>query len=111
MKDIWLYLYHTYLSHFISNKCSLLYGTKDPSIGVVRLDSSFPNLYDMMVELVDVHVIRFPKFTMRYSDATFHTNLGALYLFDVYIFTRLILILGHTENSQCDALTLHFMPI
>ncbi|XP_035814655.1 uncharacterized isoform X7 [Zea mays] len=41
----------------------LLYGAEDPSIGGMILDSAFTNLYDLMMELVDVYKIRVPKFT------------------------------------------------
>ncbi|RWV89578.1 hypothetical protein GW17_00048264, partial [Ensete ventricosum] len=42
---------------------SLLYGAEDPSIAGMVLDSAFSNLYDLMMELVDVYKIRLPKFT------------------------------------------------
>lgn len=44
--------------------CSLLYGAEDPSIAGMVLDSAFTNLYDLMMELVDVYKIRVPKFTV-----------------------------------------------
>ncbi|KAJ8498762.1 hypothetical protein OPV22_009314 [Ensete ventricosum] len=44
---------------------SLLYGAEDPSIAGMVLDSAFSNLYDLMMELVDVYKIRLPKFTIR----------------------------------------------
>ena len=43
---------------------SLLYGAEDPSIAGMVLDSAFTNLYDLMMELVDVYKIRVPKFTV-----------------------------------------------
>jgi hypothetical protein len=43
---------------------SLLYGAEDPSIAGMVLDSAFTNLYDLMLELVDVYKIRVPKFTV-----------------------------------------------
>ncbi|XP_035814654.1 uncharacterized isoform X5 [Zea mays] len=43
----------------------LLYGAEDPSIGGMILDSAFTNLYDLMMELVDVYKIRVPKFTVK----------------------------------------------
>lgn len=46
------------------NIFSLLYGAEDPSIAGMVLDSSFANLYDLMLELVDVYKIRVPKFTV-----------------------------------------------
>jgi hypothetical protein len=46
------------------NKFSLLYGAEDPSIAGMVLDSAFANLYDLMMELVDVYKIRVPKFTV-----------------------------------------------
>ncbi|PIA58241.1 hypothetical protein AQUCO_00500291v1 [Aquilegia coerulea] len=44
---------------------SLLYGSEDPSIAGMVLDSSFSNLFDLMMELVDVYKIRLPKFTVK----------------------------------------------
>ncbi|KAI4296100.1 hypothetical protein L6164_036087 [Bauhinia variegata] len=44
---------------------SLLYGAEDPSIAGMVLDSAFANLYDLMMELVDVYKIRLPKFTVK----------------------------------------------
>ncbi|XP_020267262.1 uncharacterized protein LOC109842790 isoform X2 [Asparagus officinalis] len=44
---------------------SLLYGAEDPSIAGMVLDSSFSNLFDLMLELVDVYKIRLPKFTVK----------------------------------------------
>jgi hypothetical protein len=43
---------------------SLLYGAEDPSIAGMVLDSAFANLFDLMMELVDVYKIRLPKFTV-----------------------------------------------
>ncbi|KAL2339308.1 hypothetical protein Fmac_013754 [Flemingia macrophylla] len=43
----------------------LLYGAEDPSIAGMVLDSAFSNLYDLMMELVDVYKIRLPKFTVK----------------------------------------------
>ncbi|THF98457.1 hypothetical protein TEA_006720 [Camellia sinensis var. sinensis] len=43
---------------------SLLYGAEDPSIAGMVLDSAFSNLFDLMMELVDVYKIRLPKFTV-----------------------------------------------
>ncbi|KAJ1420973.1 Serine aminopeptidase, S33 [Sesbania bispinosa] len=44
---------------------SILYGAEDPSIAGMVLDSAFSNLYDLMMELVDVYKIRLPKFTVK----------------------------------------------
>ncbi|KAK7363890.1 hypothetical protein VNO77_06050 [Canavalia gladiata] len=44
---------------------SLLYGAEDPSIAGMVLDSAFSNLYDLVMELVDVYKIRLPKFTVK----------------------------------------------
>ncbi|KAL6839478.1 hypothetical protein ACP4OV_030748 [Aristida adscensionis] len=44
---------------------SLLYGAEDPSIAGMVLDSAFSNLYDLMMELVEVYKIRVPKFTVK----------------------------------------------
>ncbi|RDX89022.1 hypothetical protein CR513_29303, partial [Mucuna pruriens] len=44
---------------------SLLYGAEDPSIAGMVLDSAFSNLYDLIMELVDVYKIRLPKFTVK----------------------------------------------
>ncbi|KAL5537731.1 hypothetical protein UlMin_043497 [Ulmus minor] len=44
---------------------SLLYGAEDPSIAGMVMDSAFSNLYDLMMELVDVYKIRLPKFTVK----------------------------------------------
>ncbi|GMP73540.1 hypothetical protein CsSME_00031260 [Camellia sinensis var. sinensis] len=46
---------------------SLLYGAEDPSIAGMVLDSAFSNLFDLMMELVDVYKIRLPKFTVWVS--------------------------------------------
>ncbi|PPR95304.1 hypothetical protein GOBAR_AA25344 [Gossypium barbadense] len=50
---------------------SLLYGAEDPSIAGMVLDSAFSNLFDLMMELVDVYKIRLPKFTIVYIYAGF----------------------------------------
>jgi hypothetical protein len=50
--------------HFALVWCSLLYGAEDPSIAGMVLDSAFSNLYNLMMELVDVYKIRLPKFTV-----------------------------------------------
>ncbi|KAJ7525708.1 hypothetical protein O6H91_17G062500 [Diphasiastrum complanatum] len=44
---------------------SLMYGAQDPSIAGMVLDSPFSNLFDLMLELVDVYKIRLPKFTVK----------------------------------------------
>ncbi|ERN19061.1 hypothetical protein AMTRI_Chr10g8190 [Amborella trichopoda] len=44
---------------------SLLYGAEDPSVAGMVLDSAFSNLFDLMMELVDVYKIRLPKFTVK----------------------------------------------
>ncbi|XP_057961439.1 uncharacterized protein LOC131153260 isoform X2 [Malania oleifera] len=44
---------------------SLLYGAEDTSIAGMVLDSAFSNLFDLMIELVDVYKIRLPKFSVR----------------------------------------------
>ncbi|XWS12982.1 hypothetical protein CRYUN_Cryun37aG0136400 [Craigia yunnanensis] len=44
---------------------SLLYGAEDPSIAGMVLDSAFSNLFDLMMELVDVYKILLPKFTVK----------------------------------------------
>ncbi|GAB2299002.1 hypothetical protein Dimus_033078 [Dionaea muscipula] len=44
---------------------SLLYGSEDPSIAGMVLDSAFSTLFDLMMELVDVYKIRLPKFTVK----------------------------------------------
>ncbi|XP_077237475.1 alpha/beta-Hydrolases superfamily protein isoform X3 [Tasmannia lanceolata] len=44
---------------------SLLYGAEDPSIAGIVLDSAFSNLFNLMMELVDVYKIRLPKFTVK----------------------------------------------
>eukprot|EP00250_Pteridium_aquilinum_P010143 c19177_g1_i2 orf=383-1690(-) len=44
---------------------SLLYGAEDPSIAGMVLDSPFSNLFNLMMELVNVYKIRLPKFTIR----------------------------------------------
>ncbi|KAL2644059.1 hypothetical protein R1flu_011646 [Riccia fluitans] len=43
----------------------LIYGAQDPSIAGMVLDSPFANLFDLMMELVDVYKIRLPKFTVK----------------------------------------------
>ncbi|KAJ6921270.1 Hydrolase 4 domain-containing protein [Populus alba x Populus x berolinensis] len=47
------------------NIIQLLYGAEDPSIAGMVLDSAFANLFDLMMELVDVYKIRLPKFTVK----------------------------------------------
>ncbi|CAK9320831.1 unnamed protein product [Citrullus colocynthis] len=44
---------------------SILYGAEDPSVAGMVLDSAFSNLYNLMMELVDVYKIRLPKFTVK----------------------------------------------
>ncbi|KAL8033101.1 hypothetical protein ABFX02_13G140300 [Erythranthe guttata] len=44
---------------------SLLYGSEDPSIAGMVLDSAFSNLFNLMLELADVYKIRLPKFTVK----------------------------------------------
>ncbi|XP_024529448.1 uncharacterized protein LOC9650776 isoform X2 [Selaginella moellendorffii] len=44
---------------------SLFYGAQDPSIAGMVLDSPFSNLFELMLELVDVYKIRLPKFTVK----------------------------------------------
>ncbi|XP_044462687.1 uncharacterized protein LOC123193684 isoform X1 [Mangifera indica] len=44
---------------------SLLYGAEDPSIAGMVLDSAFSDLFNLMMELVDVYKIRVPKFTVK----------------------------------------------
>lgn len=44
---------------------SLLYGAEDPSVAGMVLDSAFSNLFDLMMELVDLYKIRLPKFTVK----------------------------------------------
>ncbi|KAJ4747960.1 alpha/beta-Hydrolases superfamily protein [Rhynchospora pubera] len=51
--------------HSMGAVTSLLYGAEDPSIAGMALDSAFANLYDLMMELVDVYKIRVPKFTVK----------------------------------------------
>ncbi|XP_074276594.1 uncharacterized protein LOC141600295 isoform X2 [Silene latifolia] len=43
----------------------LLYGSEDPSITGMALDSAFSDLFNLMMELVDVYKIRLPKFTVK----------------------------------------------
>lgn len=45
---------------------SLMYGAQDPSIAGMVVDSPFSNLFDLMMELVDVYKIRLPKFTVSF---------------------------------------------
>lgn len=55
----------TYPCFFFLLLCnSLLYGAEDPSIAGMVLDSAFSNLFELMMELVDVYKIRLPKFTV-----------------------------------------------
>lgn len=44
---------------------TLMYGAEDPSIAGMVLDSPFANLVDLMMEMVDVHKMRIPKFTVK----------------------------------------------
>eukprot|EP00249_Psilotum_nudum_P010549 c22609_g1_i2 orf=465-1910(-) len=44
---------------------SLLYSAEDPSIAGMVLDSPFSNLFDLMVEFVNLYKIRLPKFTVK----------------------------------------------
>lgn len=43
---------------------SLMYGSEDPSIAGMVLDSPFSDLVDLMMELVDTYKYRLPKFTV-----------------------------------------------
>ncbi|KAK9733071.1 hypothetical protein RND81_04G041700 [Saponaria officinalis] len=43
----------------------LFYGSEDPSISGMVLDSAFSDLFDLMMELVDIYKIRLPKFTVK----------------------------------------------
>ncbi|KAL9235177.1 hypothetical protein vseg_009964 [Gypsophila vaccaria] len=43
----------------------LLYASEDPSITGMVLDSAFSDLFDLMMELVDIYKIRLPKFTVK----------------------------------------------
>ncbi|KAI3510895.1 hypothetical protein L1887_18033 [Cichorium endivia] len=49
---------------------SLLYGAEDPSIAGMVLDSAFSNSFNLMLELVDGHKIRLPKFTIKQGQET-----------------------------------------
>nr|CAB3468379.1 unnamed protein product [Digitaria exilis] len=51
--------------NFVIRPPRLLYGAEDPSIAGMVLDSAFSNLYDLMMELVEVYKIRVPKFTVK----------------------------------------------
>ncbi|KAJ6869992.1 hypothetical protein NC652_035793 [Populus alba x Populus x berolinensis] len=55
------------VSYLRSNKqiSPFFYGAEDPSIAGMVLDSAFANLFDLMMELVDVYKIRLPKFTVK----------------------------------------------
>lgn len=46
---------------------SLMYGAEDPSIAGMVLDSSFSDLVDLMMELVDTYKFRLPKFTVKFA--------------------------------------------
>lgn len=46
---------------------SLFYGAEDPSIAGMVLDSSFSDLVELMLELVDTYKIRLPKFTIKFA--------------------------------------------
>lgn len=64
--------------------CSLLYGAEDPSIAGMVLDSAFSNLFDLMMELVDVYKIRLPKFTVcsLFSPSyILHSNMNLIHHF------------------------------
>jgi hypothetical protein len=66
-----MYFYSVvYLNFCLFVSCSLLYGAEDPSIACMVLDSAFSNLYDLMMELVEVYKIRVPKFTVWLSFAS-----------------------------------------
>lgn len=62
-QKILIYLINYYIIYSFIH-CSLLYGAEDPSIAGMVLDSAFSNLFDLMMELVDVYKIRLPKFTV-----------------------------------------------
>ncbi|XP_028063180.1 uncharacterized protein LOC114266467 [Camellia sinensis] len=44
---------------------SLLYGAEDPSIDGMVLDNAFSNLFDVVMELLNVYKIRLPKFIVK----------------------------------------------
>lgn len=46
---------------------SLMYGTEDPSIAGMVLDSPFSDLVELMMELVDTYKFRLPKFTVKFA--------------------------------------------
>ncbi|KAL7588533.1 hypothetical protein Lser_V15G39675 [Lactuca serriola] len=46
---------------------SLMYGSEDPSIAGMVLDSPFSDLVDLMMELVDTYKYRLPKFTIKFA--------------------------------------------
>ncbi|KAI5084205.1 hypothetical protein GOP47_0000374 [Adiantum capillus-veneris] len=62
---------------------SLLYGAEDPSIAGLVLDSPFSNLYNLMMELVDVYKIRLPKFTIRVALQIMRRIIQKRALFDI----------------------------
>ncbi|KAJ7967888.1 alpha/beta-Hydrolases superfamily protein [Quillaja saponaria] len=62
---------------------SLLYGAEDPSIAGMVLDSAFSNLYDLMMELVDVYKIRLPKFTVKMAVQYMRRVIGKKAKFDI----------------------------
>ncbi|KAJ0083170.1 hypothetical protein Patl1_09625 [Pistacia atlantica] len=62
---------------------SLLYGAEDPSIAGMVLDSAFSDLFNLMMELVDVYKIRLPKFTVRISFTFFSCAISFLMLVTV----------------------------
>ncbi|KAF9588223.1 hypothetical protein IFM89_008431 [Coptis chinensis] len=70
---------------------SLLYGADDSSIAGMVLDSAFSNLFDLMMELVDVYKIRLPKFTVN--------SFLLVFLLSDYNFLHLSFVYGQVKMA------------
>ncbi|CAN1336419.1 Uncharacterized protein YqkD [Linum perenne] len=74
---------------------SILYGAEDPSIAGMVLDSAFSNLFDLMMELVDVYKIRLPKFTLKvisiYTRQSMHLVVSKVFICFVWLQVKMAL--------------------
>ena len=100
----WWFINHHDMCPYIW--CSLLYGAEDPSIAGMVLDSAFSNLYDLMMELVEVYKIRVPKFTVWLSCAECFGSLFSLklhFISAIYVYFYDIIIGTYMHFSIMNA--------
>ncbi|XP_068463222.1 uncharacterized protein [Phaseolus vulgaris] len=84
---------------------SLLYGAEDPSIAGMVLDSAFSNLYNLMMELVDVYKIRLPKFTVKMAVQYMRRVIEKKAKFDIMNLNCLLSLLYEILSSLRSAST------